>query len=227
MGTSHRRRGMALDGIGIGTGTGIDRRSALKVFGAAAAAPLLGEPIFGLPGYHPQVPAVEADRRWRPRFFEPAEIATVEEIAEIIVPETESPGARSALVHQHIDFTLSRDRDDSDRVLQVRRGLEWVDRRSRELHGAVFVQLGTEDQNALLLRLSVPDSAEDAAGVELFRHLKALTIRGYYRSEAGMHDELGYEGGRYLRRFEGCTHPEHRDWEPSPPEEPSSPEEKG
>jgi hypothetical protein len=42
-----------------------------------------------------------------------------------------------------------------------------------------------------------------------FREMKRLTIEGYYRSEVGMKQELGFEGNTFVSEFEGCTHPEH------------------
>lgn len=196
---------------------GIDRRAALRILGSAAATPLLASSAFGLAGYHPQVPAVESDRQWRPRFFEVKEIETVEELAEIIIPETDTAGARGALVHQYIDFALSRSQDAGE---TVRRGLAWLDERALELHGERFARLVNGDRIALVEALAAPDSTEERAGRRLFADMKRLTIRGYYRSEIGMHQELGYEGNRYLDRFEGCTHPEHRSWSPERPGKP-------
>ena len=185
----------------------LDRRVALRWIGAAAAAPLMGAPLLGLPGYHPQVPAVEDDRRWRPRFLTESELATVEEVAELILPATETPGARGALVHQYVDFALSRDVDAQE---TIRNGLAWLAARSRTLGGSSFVELAASRQTELLEGIADESSGEAAEGKAFFKAMKRLTIRGYYRSSIGMHDELGYAGNRHLRVFEGCTHPEHQ-----------------
>ena len=50
--------------------------------------------------------------------------------------------------------------------------------------------------------------------MDLFREVRRLTISGYYRSEIGMRQELGYAGKQYLTAFEGCTHEHHLGWEP-------------
>jgi hypothetical protein len=49
-------------------------------------------------------------------------------------------------------------------------------------------------------------------GVSFFVESKRLSVDGYYRSEAGMTQELGFEGRTFLAEFKGCTHPEHHSW---------------
>ena len=44
--------------------------------------------------------------------------------------------------------------------------------------------------------------------------MKELTIEGYYRSEAGMYEELGFAGNTFLSEFDGCTHEAHLSWRP-------------
>ena len=34
--------------------------------------------------------------------------------------------------------------------------------------------------------------------------VKQATVRGYYTSEIGIHQELRYKGNRFLREFVGC-----------------------
>jgi hypothetical protein len=42
-----------------------------------------------------------------------------------------------------------------------------------------------------------------------FKTLKDMTIDGYYSSEIGLIQELGYKGNTFLAEFPGCQHPEH------------------
>src|SRR4029450_8640250 len=46
---------------------------------------------------------------WRPRFFSNVQNETVAVIAELIIPQTDTPGARAARVHEHIDLVLSEE----------------------------------------------------------------------------------------------------------------------
>ena len=192
----------------------VPRRRALQVLGAAAVAPAVAE---GARALHPLVPPQPDGAAWSPRFFTADETAAVEALAEAIVPETDTPGARAANVHQYIDWMVSRAAAADGPVglpEVMRAGLAWLDRRSAALYGRRFADMAASEQAALLARLAADPPREDAAGVELFRHARRLTISGYYRSEIGMREELGYAGKQYLTEFEGCTHEHHLSWEP-------------
>ncbi len=192
----------------------VPRRRALQVFGAAAVAPAAAE---GARALHPLVPAQPAGGGWRPRFFTAEEAAAVEALAEAIIPQTDTPGARAANVHQYIDWAVGRaDAGDGPAALPeiVREGLAWLDRRSAGLYGGRFADVDGQRQAELLTRLAADPSQEEKAGVDLFREVRRLTISGYYRSEIGMREELGYAGKQYLTSFEGCAHEHHLDWEP-------------
>ncbi len=195
----------------------VPRRQALKVLGAATVAPAVAE---GAWMFHPLVPPQEDGGPWRPRFFTADESAAVETLAELIIPETDTPGARAANVHQYIDWIVSRAADGNDGAddaalpTVMRDGLVWLDRRSAALYGGRFLDEPSANQTALLERLAADPAVEETAGVEFFRQTRRLTIHGYYRSEIGMREELGYDGKQYLTSFEGCTHDEHLSWEP-------------
>jgi gluconate 2-dehydrogenase gamma chain len=179
----------------------IDRRQALLRLGAPAVVPLLSH-------FHPSIPPQEGD--WKPRFFALSEVPAVIELAERIIPETDTPGARRALVHQYIDFVLSEGAAESRE--QFREGLVRLDRRSVTLFEKPFARLEAGRQDEMLRRLSESPSGEEPAAVAFFAEAKRLTVDGYYRSEAGMTQELGFEGRTFLAEFKGCTHPEHLAW---------------
>ena len=194
--------------------TRVPRRRALRVLGAAALAPAAAE---GARALHPLAPPQPDGGAWRPRFFTARETAAVEALAEAIIPETDTPGARAVGVHQYIDWMVSRAAEgDGPAELPeiVRAGLAWLDRRSAGLYGGRFADAAAPEQAALLARLAAGPPREEAAGVDFFREVRRLTIAGYYRSEIGMRQELGYAGKQYLTEFEGCAHEHHLSWEP-------------
>jgi hypothetical protein len=55
--------------------------------------------------------------------------------------------------------------------------------------------------------LSDNEQMTELPEVRLFRELKHLTVRGYYTSKIGIHDELEYKGNRVLMEFVGCDDP--------------------
>jgi hypothetical protein len=180
----------------------IDRRQALRVLGAPAVAPLALR-------LHPAVPPQEGG--FKPRFLNDDELQTVAELAERILPETDTPGARRALVHQYIDYALSEGAP--ERRERFRAGLAWLDRRCQAIFAAPFAGLARARQQELLTRLSERAATEDEAGAAFFALARQLTVDGYYRSEVGLSQELGYRGRTFLAEFAGCTHPEHHSFE--------------
>ena len=40
--------------------------------------------------------------------------------------------------------------------------------------------------------------------------MKSMTADGYYTSQIGLVQELGYKGNTVLPSFPACTHPEHQ-----------------
>lgn len=148
---------------------------------------------------------------WRPRFFSEAQNETVTLIAELIIPETDTPGARAAKVNEHMDLVLSEEsREVQDGFVK---GLRWIDRKSRQQFGADFRQISPAQQTSILTALAtatVPaEDAKDQVGRKFFADIKHRTTFGYYTSEVGIHQELKYKGNAILSRWPGCPHPGH------------------
>ena len=146
---------------------------------------------------------------WAPKAMNAQQNATVIELSEMIIPQTDTPGAKVALVNRFVDNVLE-DADPRDRK-EFFRGLQWVDERSRDLFGVDFVSGTPEQRTALLTIMSSGQnkSLMDQIGVEFFSSIKSMTITGYYTSEVGMRQELGDDGQVFFAEFKGCTHPEH------------------
>jgi len=127
---------------------------------------------------------------WAPRTLSPAQLELVATLAEHIIPQTETPGARAAGVHRFVDTLLTDHYPaaERDRFLA---GLVGVDGSARSTHGKVFVQCAPEQRIALLTELDAqayaPGSAADGW---FFRRMKELTLVGYYTSEIGAMQEL-------------------------------------
>jgi len=131
-----------------------------------------------------------ASPAWAPRTLSPAQLELVATLAEHIIPQTDTPGARTAGVHRFVD-TLLTDHyaaTERDRFLA---GLTAVDGRARSAHGNVFVQCAPEQRIALLTEMDAgayaSGSGEDGW---FFRRMKELTLVGYYTSEIGASQEL-------------------------------------
>ncbi len=154
----------------------IDRREAVKVIAAGTAA---------------LVPLAAAAPPPAPKFFNADEFETLATLAEMIIPETDTPGARAARVHEHIDLVLSEETPEVQK--QFRAGLARVRAEPAARRGEALSQM------------SVPGNA----GHEFFLELRRRTVFAYYTSEIGLHQELNYRGHQVLDRWSGCPHPDH------------------
>src|SRR3989449_1902252 len=127
---------------------------------------------------------------WAPRTLSPAQLELVATVAEHIIPQTDTPGARAAGVHRFVDTLLSDHypATERDRFLA---GLADVDARAQSAHGQPFRQCSPQQRIALLgemdARAFASSRGEDGW---FFRRLKELTIVGYYTSEIGAMQEL-------------------------------------
>jgi hypothetical protein len=197
--------------------SGLNRRDALRTLAAgaigAAAATGWVESLGALAQAHAHgqgAAAVMAAQDWKPRVLTAAQNDTVVAVAELIIPQTDTPGARSVGVNRFIDRVL-QDANPAERG-RFFRGLAWVDERSKILFGKDFVSADPAEQTALLTRLADESNKTegDRPGVEFFRAIKSMTISGYYATEIGLRQELGDDGRLALEVFVGCEHPEHQ-----------------
>jgi hypothetical protein len=211
---------MSKNGFGNSDNTG--RRKALKKMalgaGAAAAFPILrSQPAAagaaasksGVLTVDPN-PAQSADQ-WKPLFLDAHQNETVVALTELIIPATDTPGAKEANVNRVIDLFLNEEEPDAQR--EFLEGLSWIDGRALMRHQKPFIELTVEEQTALLQPLADLDNQNpaDRQGVKFFQEIKDATLFGYYTSQIGMEQELHYGGDQYNDSFPGaCTHPEHQ-----------------
>jgi len=179
----------------------MQRREALKrialVLGGALSAPTLAGVLGGCK-------AGPLDGSYVPRTLTLDQYDLVATLTELIIPETDTPGATAAGVHTFIDVMLTEWYPVADRT-RFLNGLETVDARARNTYDAVFSACTADEQVALLTvmdREAFPDpetEPEETAVLRerlaqgdppFFRTLKELTVSGYYTSEVGATQEL-------------------------------------
>ena len=185
-----------------------DRRQWLKTSATVLGATLL--PLPAAAAESPQAPATAPASETKPaeakpgRFFTAAQHALVDELSETIIPaDSHSGGAKAAKVADYIDQFLRESFDENQKALW-REGLRLIDIMSRHYNGKSFVEAATEDRIAVLTVLSNHEQMTDLPEVRFFVELKRLTVRGYYTSKIGIHDELEYKGNRILQEYVGC-----------------------
>jgi hypothetical protein len=202
----------------VGTSeTDINRRQALTqlVAGAVGAAsmPLWVQSLCAqarAEAHTHAAQAVASAPAWSPSVLTPRQNDAVIALTELIIPATETPGAKAALVNRFVDHVLST--ADAKERSEFVRGLAWLDDRCRARVGKDVAGASAEELTTELTPLAVEgaSAAEDALGIAFFRAIKSMTITGYYTTEIGLRQELGDDGRMMLGTFEGCTHPEHQ-----------------
>ena len=193
-----------------------DRRQWLKttVLGAAvlpftaAATETLQTPPQSAPTTAAGAPPVgNAEGKAGAHFFTRAQHTLVEELSEAIIPaDGHSGGAKAAKVADFIEQTVRESTDDQQKAIW-HEGLQLVESMSQHYNGKSFVDASTEEKIAVLKVLSDNEHMTELPEVQLFRELKRLTVRGYYTSKIGIHDELEYKGNRVLMEYVGCDDP--------------------
>jgi hypothetical protein len=136
------------------------------------------------------------------RALTPHQNETVATIAELIIPKTDTPGARDAGVPAFVDVMLADWANDSERQ-QFLAGLATVDERTRAVFGKDFIASSAEQQAQIVTDFEAEvarlrDTNGDSNN-HFYHQLKWLTLTGYYTSEVGATSELHYRvvPGRY------------------------------
>lgn len=137
--------------------------------------------------------AQQAD--WQPLTLDAHQNETVVILTDLLIPDTDTPGAKKANVNRYIDLFLT-DGPDQQRELFVG-GLAWLDNFSAVAHGKPFRNLTREQQTAILQQAS--DGVAPQGLTEFFRGLKSIASRIYYHTAIG-YQELN-KGGRVPKSF--------------------------
>ncbi|PSR52419.1 hypothetical protein AHMF7605_02210 [Adhaeribacter arboris] len=101
------------------------------------------------------------------------------EITETIIPETQTPGAKSLKVHQFV-LRMIQDCFGEEAQTLLEQGLLKTDQLANIAYNKPFVSCDTAQRMELLTHLQTSD---DPAGKQFVDMVKNLTMRGYLNSE--------------------------------------------
>jgi gluconate 2-dehydrogenase gamma chain len=157
------------------------RRAAL-LLGYAVSAPTLAGVLAGCERARP-------GSDWQPQTLSREWSEMVATLGEHILPETDTPGARDAGVHEFIDIMLTEyyPPEERDRFLA---GLRRVDARARSRHGAGFLELSAEQQLELVRALN-----EQAFAMEIGDGGATLPVQSPDLEQTQMETGRGTEEG--------------------------------
>lgn len=125
-----------------------------------------------------------------PQFFDPKQAAALSEVAETILPATDTPGAKEVGVPAFIDRLAATCLTEEEQVT-LSGSLAQIEQQAQAAHGKTFTALTPEDRLALLnaidakARSAAALPAADVADADWpgFLQLKQLVLLGYFTSE--------------------------------------------
>ena len=186
------------------------RRDLLRVLSAAAVAPVLPEVTLLLK-------QAQTSAGYGLRTLTSHQNAIVVAMIDLLIPATDTPGAKAARVNEFMDVILTDWATVEERA-RFLAGLDDVDTQANALFGKSFLEASPTQQSAILQVLDdsvdwlhsrpshpavSPDRDFNQLRGEFFRSFKLVTIHGYYTSEIGQTQELKRE--IIPGAFHGCA----------------------
>jgi hypothetical protein len=128
--------------------------------------------------------------------FTAAEVALLDEVAETILPETSTPGAKAAGVGPFIALMVADTYDPREQRI-FRDGMVMLEQECHAQHGVGFMAASAAQRLALLERLDREQleymrRQTDDTRPHYFRMMKELTLLGYFTSEIGYTQAMRY-----------------------------------
>ena len=179
----------------------MQRREVLKILAAGAALPACSPSVMAFF----QEAQAQVGTAYQFRTLSPQQNAAVMAMVDLIIPATDTPGAKAARVNEFIDVILTEWATEDER-LSFLSGLAGVDAQSTELFGKNFAEASLAQQTALLR--SMDDATMGSRGIHRRHHgntvpeerdmqlresfwyvFKGITLHGYYTSEIGFSQE--------------------------------------
>src|SRR5437879_5508038 len=179
----------------------MERREALRLMGAASVFSALSSELFAA--------TLRAQLAANPvgalRTLSPAQNGIVVAMCEVMIPATETPGAKAAKVNEFIDLILTEWATEEERKIFLE-GLAEADRKTDALFGRGFAAASAKEQATIvqvfdqaLATLRNEERPKQVRPWELtlvlpfFAQMRRLTLVGYYTSPIGQEQELKVE----------------------------------
>ena len=140
--------------------------------------------------------------------FTARDIAFLDEVAETILPETKTPGAKAAQVGPFMALMVTDTYDEGDQAI-FRDGMRQLDAACQAMHRTSFMEATPPQRLALLEQLDREQKAYmdarhgDDTPAHYFRMMKELALLGYFTSEIGYTKAMRY--AETPGRFDPCV----------------------
>lgn len=179
----------------------MERREALRLMGAASVFSVLSSDLFAAT-LQAQLAANKAGTL---RTLSPAQNEIVVAMTDVMIPPTDTPGAKAAKVNEFIDLILTEWATEEEKKTFLE-GLAEADRKANALFGHIFAAASTKEQAAIVQEFDeeLATSRNEALPKQVrsweltlllpfFAQMRRLTLVGYYTSPIGQEQELKVE----------------------------------
>lgn len=134
------------------------------------------------------------------------QIAFLDEVAETIIPTTNTPGAKAAKVGAFMNVMVTDCYEPKDQKIFTE-GIALIDESSKALFGKTFMEISPEQRTRLLNQVNKElkaynDTKQEKDPNHYFGMMKQLTLLGYFTSEVGATQALRYVA--VPGKYEGC-----------------------
>jgi hypothetical protein len=138
--------------------------------------------------------------------FTAENIGFLDEVAETIIPTTNTPGAKAAKVGAFMETMVTDCYDEKDQKIFID-GITSIDKACEKMHSHGFMKASPEHRKEVLTMLDKEQkeynaNKKDGDPNHYFSLMKQLTLLGYFTSEIGATQAL-----RYIAvpgKYEGC-----------------------
>jgi hypothetical protein len=138
--------------------------------------------------------------------FSNDDVSFLDEVAETILPATNTPGAKDAKVGEFMTRIVRDCYTEKDQKIFLN-GMQKLNEASKKKNGKSFLDSGPQERHDLLVDLdkeqkTYAEQKKKEDPTHYFRMMKELTLWGYFTSEPGATKAL-----RYIAipgRYEGC-----------------------
>ena len=150
---------------------------------------------------------------WKPLFLDEHQNETLIILSDLIIPATDTPGAKEALVNRYIDLVMAAETHENQKSFLG--NLAYIDGESMRKYKNTFRYLSREDQDDLLHLMAYPMAGSTWTGegpgadpgFTNFEQLKTHISMAFYTSQIGM-KELGRDDNFTHGVYQGCDHAE-------------------
>jgi hypothetical protein len=164
----------------------MDRRELLKMIALVTGGAVIGGPAF-LTGCSPDQKLPTAGIA-----FSKAETDFLNEVADTILPATQSPGAKAAHVGEFMTVMVNDCYEAADQKAFYA-GIKQLDEACEKLHGASFMNVDAAQRTTLLEKLDKEAKVyQSEKPNHYFTMMKQLTLLGFFTSEPGCKEALRY-----------------------------------